>query len=420
MPQNADTPAAPLNQPTGWIAYGDAVRLWGTIAVIVQHVAQIGMRTHDEVAGGMWWYLHLANSAAKWAVPLFVMLSGAIMLDPNRDEPLSTFYRKRFTRVGIPLVFFCGVYLCVSAYQGIIQQREVIAYQQQLELSGDVAAVAPADPFDPNVPQFSPTPPDANVRWRLLADNLLDGRPYYHMHFLFIIVGLYLFTPMLRQFVKQSTAQTRWLVITFALVLACFGEFAMIMRKSNYNAFNLFVPYIGYFLLGYQLRHLPARTLRTIVAWALLAVTTVMMSAGTWVLNHTSLLATLLDASRLEGGAHAKYFYHYFNPVIVLMSIAAFIAIAGTFDRPRPWSGWLMRLAKWSAPATLGIYLVHPALLFGLNLATIDVLHLPIPGSDDHTPMPLSLPLGVLLIFALSWLITEVIRSVPLLRRVVG
>ena len=102
------------------------------------------------------------------------------------------------------------------------------------------------------------------------------------------------------------------------------------------------------------------------------------------------------------------------------MSIAAFIAIASTFDGPRPWSGWLMRLAKWVAPATLGIYLVHPALLFGMKLATIDVLQLPVPGSDDHIPMPLSLPLGVLLIFALSWLITEVIRSVPLLRRVVG
>ena len=49
-----------------------------------------------------WWSANLWDSFAHWCVPVFVMLSGALLL--GRREPAPHFWRKRAARLVWPLV----------------------------------------------------------------------------------------------------------------------------------------------------------------------------------------------------------------------------------------------------------------------------------------------------------------------------
>src|SRR5437868_4695382 len=98
------------------LAWGDYARVIGTVAVICQHVA------HRSTLVAPWnpesptrWSIMALEAACRWAVPVFVMLSGALLLDPDRKETPKAFYRKRFWRVGIPLVFWSTFYVLPHA-----------------------------------------------------------------------------------------------------------------------------------------------------------------------------------------------------------------------------------------------------------------------------------------------------------------
>ena len=65
-----------------YLPFGDAARVLGTIAVVVGHVCDIvqyGSPTLDE-----FWITNFFNSASRWAVPVYIMLSGSLLLDPAR------------------------------------------------------------------------------------------------------------------------------------------------------------------------------------------------------------------------------------------------------------------------------------------------------------------------------------------------
>ena len=50
-------------------------------------------------------------------VPLFVMLTGALLLAPGKqDEPLGVFFKKRFSRIGFPFLFWGALYFIWDFY----------------------------------------------------------------------------------------------------------------------------------------------------------------------------------------------------------------------------------------------------------------------------------------------------------------
>ena len=55
-----------------------------------------------------WWVGNVADSLVRFAVPVFLMLSGATML--GKEYSLTDFYKKRFLRVFLPFVFWLGMY----------------------------------------------------------------------------------------------------------------------------------------------------------------------------------------------------------------------------------------------------------------------------------------------------------------------
>ena len=103
------------------------------------------------------------------------MISGALLLDPERPQD-ARFYSRRVARICAPLLFWTLFYLLWRTALDWIDDG-------RLDLS------------------FWPR-------------KLAHGEPYYHLWYLYMIVGLYLFAPLVRALAARSSRQARalWVV----------------------------------------------------------------------------------------------------------------------------------------------------------------------------------------------------------------
>lgn len=292
---------------------GDVIRVVATIAVVLQHAAHGVFRNPELVSAREWGFAVFVVTFTKWAVPVFVMLSGALLLAP-RTEGLGDFYRRRFSRVGLPLVFWSFTYLALLG-----------------------AAGAPLGE---------------------LWERLYGGRPYYHLFFLFVITGLYLIAPMLRTWASAATPGELRLAVWIALGVAA-G--ASLLGARGGTALTRFIPYIGYFIAGWAIRQ---GVLRVGLSWGSAAVAAAALAAVTWFFAAPTDLPTV-------------YSHDYLSVFLIPMSLTVFAAFLAR-PWPAPEASAFSRACAQLAPLTLGIYLIHPALLkifaeFGFRAVTTPV-----------------------------------------------
>jgi len=344
-----DTRAKPL-----WLPYGDPLRVVAAVAVVLIHVTSSAVAEFGRLPARDWW-LHLAVQAAtRWAVPAFVMLSGALLLDPAREEPLQRFLTRRFTRIGVPTVFWSLFYL---GWRWGYKHEHLTAW--------------------------------------LAARDLAFGTPFAHLYFLYLLSGLYLATPLLRPFVAAASGR-RLAVVAGGLMLVGAGDkLIRTVWGGAGSCLLMFVPYLGYYLAGYLLRdvQLDRRGRR----WA----------AGTAM---AAWLAMIAATRGLYGVAHGpawrSYGIEFLSPLTIVCSLAVWLWLTNRLAAVAPSRVW-QRLGA----ATLGIYLIHPAVLavlrdHGLNPAAVTAVAL--------------IPLATGAALLISGAITVALLQVPLVRRVVG
>ena len=80
------------------IAYLDILRLVATLAVIFIHVVADGL----PLSFGQYnWYVAVVGgSLVRWAVPVFVMISGALYLNPQKQITTKTVLKRKVPRLG--------------------------------------------------------------------------------------------------------------------------------------------------------------------------------------------------------------------------------------------------------------------------------------------------------------------------------
>ncbi len=296
----------PSNLPNSDTAYMDILRIVGCFFVVLAHVA--GGSADGFVAfSTAWWLCKGVYFLCLWTMPVFVMISGALLL--NRKSPsIKAFYKKRFARIGVPLVFWTVFYLGVRL--GL--DHETLTVGQGIDL-------------------------------------VLQGNAYCHLWFLYMIAGLYLVTPFLQVLVQHLSVKQCFVLATAILVAADIFHLCNVMAWGlRPSVFTLFVPYISYYLLGHLIHHAwPRRYL-----------------PGTWIAIGLTVTVVYLMCSahffiQLQSQQFGIFFFGFFGAPIALMAIA----IVWTFreiyvKQPGP-------RVKHLASCTLGIYLVH---LFVLKL----------------------------------------------------
>lgn len=85
----------------------DLIRTVAIFLVILLHISIEPIVAPPQLITTAWWAFDFFNSIARPCVPLFVMLTGYLLLQPTKvNEPLKVFFKKRFARIGLPFIFW--------------------------------------------------------------------------------------------------------------------------------------------------------------------------------------------------------------------------------------------------------------------------------------------------------------------------
>ena len=339
--------------PTHRLIWLDALRVLACLAVVAFHVAAPVVAQVPLDLAGYWWSGNLVAGLLPWGVPVFVMVSGCLLLGNVANRDAGSFYRRR-AKLLPPLVAWTAVYLGL---------RMVGAEQ-----------LGARDAF-----------------WDLVL-----GEPYYHLWYLYMLPGLYLLTPHLCRFVHETPARRRWALMLLILALSTVATFMVpgLALQVRHSVFTLFLPFLGYFLLGYELRSLRLVQLRAlpVALWVL--------ATGAGIFG-----CALLTARGLSHWGQLAY--AAFSPTVVVAAAAIFVLVRRWGERGG--SRLTVRLVGVAAPSTFGIYLVHP-----LVIGACDSL-----GLQGYLPLPAIVPVTAIVVFLISWALTEVMRAIPCVRRLV-
>jgi len=90
----------------------DLIRVIAIVGVILLHAGNDLTSQLTSFHILRWWVVDIYQSIGRMGVPLFIMLSGVLLLAPSkRDEDLGFFFKKRFSRIGLPFIFWSIIYL---------------------------------------------------------------------------------------------------------------------------------------------------------------------------------------------------------------------------------------------------------------------------------------------------------------------
>lgn len=336
-----------------YIPGADVIRVLSGFGVVLIHVTDPFLVYPPFLAtgGASWWGINIVNTAFRFSVPLFVMLSGYLLLTARNDGDYVGFYKKRFSRIAIPALFWILFYIVWWYFLG----KDIFS-------SGLLAS--------------------------FITVNL------EHLYFLFIIVELYFISPVLMIFNKGvSGLGKKTFAISssmFTLLVGAGGAYAhKAFLATSTNVFAIFVPFISYFYLGYYLRNIKLSLTQSI-----------------WVAN--IFLNCVLIAVILSSGDIFSFFRTYSSPTIFVMSVSVFLLLLNAdvwkhiVRRPR-----LVAALRQVSGCVFGIYLVH---MLVLNILDI---YLPITPSSTQPPIWAWVGIKVLLVFGLSYLLVVVGKKIP-------
>jgi surface polysaccharide O-acyltransferase-like enzyme len=356
----AATLALALRQPApARVVWLDVLRIVAILAVITIHtVSPLTAGATVSTFSGTWWLAATMNVASLWCVPVFVMISGGLLLRPAKSSPAATFYRRRLNRIGVPLVFWTVVYLALR-----------------------------------------PTLFGEHLTRTEATRDLATGHPYLQLYYLYVIAGLYAVTPLLRQVIaRASTDRLRLFAIGVLAFNIADYTLAVVLGAGGVNALTEWMPFVGYFLAGAWLMATPVKE-RTAAVAALVAVAA---AVATLVLS-----ATFIDV--FGWTSTGRYFLGYQSPTVVVMSIALFLAVRARATQ-RAWKQ--QRLLARVGEVTFGVFLLHPLVLVPL---------LQHAGRPSHlATVSLGVPAIVVIVAVASAAATVVLNRVPYVRRVVS
>lgn len=199
-----DTKAKSLNYD-----YLDLLRTSACLAVIVLHYSasfdyRIDVPTFNT---GVQLF-----TLTRWCVPVFLMVSGALLLGTSLQPLL--FFKKRFLRILPPFLFWSLVYLGFKLCRNEIQ-------------------------------------------WNALPAMIRTSGAEFHLWYVYMILGIMLFVPFITPWTEKK--QTGSLIIFLLIWL----YWLVFFNQYSDAAFNLdltyFGGYLGYLVLGYYLHVIPRK-----------------------------------------------------------------------------------------------------------------------------------------------------------------
>ncbi len=354
-----------LQKPTQKIrtVYLDYLRVLATFAVIVIHVCA-DLWTEGSVLSLAWNTLTVYECLVRWCVPIFVMISGVLFLNPSKETNLKLLFFKNILRLVIAYTFW-------SFAHALIENRHEINILKIL--SQTVGGVN-------------------------------------HLWFVPMIIGVYLVVPFLKGLIKDTQLTKLFLTLFFlftvlipqiiVIIYDCLNINLLVLLADPFRSFlknmNFFLPlgYVGYFVLGFTVNRINLSKKQRIMIYVCGLIGFV-----------STFVFTIFASVRLS--KPATFFFDYLTVNVMLESISVFVFFKYLFQKIKisnKVNAFVAKLSKYS----FGIYLCHMLVLkvaekIGLTAVSFNTIF--------------AVPVTALFVFVVSCIISAIIHKIPVLKK---
>ena len=277
----------------------DLLRVISCVMVIVLHIS--ATYVNQNINNPNQWFTvgNFIDSFMRVCVPIFLLISGAFNIGNKLNKDYVYFYKKTLKAIVLPTFiwgfFYCTYITVVSALEG-----------------------------------YSPTPISiVSTYFRIFS-----GKPYYHMWYMYMLVGLYLVTPSICRIIDKIKVNQLFIIsflfIGVGIISNLFVNFVWPLE---------FINYIGYYILGYCLKHHCNQDNRG--------------GAYLWFYLLSSFSIFLITEVIVRFNIYNKtlYFYSYLSPFVIVAAISIFVY----FLRHKEFNINVNRIQ----PHTFNIYMIH-------------------------------------------------------------
>lgn len=356
------TVATPLTK--GRIYYLDVLRCLACTVVVLAH--SCSKYIIQDFGSFNYWVGNIITSLCRLAVPVFLMISGSLLLDENYEFTKEK-WLNHIKKMAVYLVFWsaaCAVFNKIAL--PILTHGEISVFE--------------------------------------IAKEFILGPTY--LWFMYMIIGLYLILPLLRLWVKKENKKQIEYFIIFGIISAyIIPQIARIgsLYSDYFGIINSFINQLnlkyvgGYtapFILGWYIHNFPLKKKYEKRIYALGIISSVAAVAVTVIVEKTTGIAEIM--------------YDSMTINVLLYSIMVFVLIKSAVEKTRPekQSKLIMCISKHS----LGIYAVHPFPIFMVSNILVKF------GMDN---IIINVPITFVISMAVSIVASIILRKIPLLKKVV-
>lgn len=376
-----------LSKARGFSVPVDLIRTVAIVGVILLHSA------NDLTNQQMNWFeiirwntVTVYQSIGRLGVPLFLLLTGALLLQPSKlTEPIGVFFKKRVARIALPFVFWGAIYFAWDFL--VVHKIGTLPITQSNIIQG-----------------------------------ILTG-PYYQFWYLYLLLGLYLVTPILRAVMLHASRNLiKYILVLWFMGAAIVPTVALVTPLHLDTNVLTITGYVGYFILGAFLLTVQIRAsklaLYTAVGIALTAV-------GTYVIAAT------------VGGTEMYFFQGYLSPTLIFAAGSLFLLLIAFRAGPsvqaiappslgndlnlqnicgdQPCESKKSKLLRLISVNTLPLYLFHV-----MVLETIQKGYLGFALNGNTLNSVISVPLNTVITLFVSLGIIVGLKKVPYLKKLIG
>ena len=327
------------------------------------------------------------GSVLRPCVPLFVMITGALLLPVRGDA--STFYKKRIPRVFYPFLIWSVLYNLFPWITGLLGLNPQII----LDFFPYAGEEVMQQSFSVSLEYILMIP----FNFSILA---------VHMWYIYLLIGLYLYLPVFSAWVEKASERAKLMFLLawgVTLLLPYYYQFVSnyLWGTCSWNSFGMlyaFAGFNGYLLLGHYLKNLEWSLKKT------LAIGIPMFAVGYAVtflgFRHITALPEYTDEM-------LELFFTYCSLNVVMMTIPGFMLAKKVKVNSE-------RMKKALANLTVcgfGIYMIH-YFFTGPSVVLMRAINMPI---------GLQIPVAAILAFAVSWgLVWLIYRAGKVAKYIVG
>ena len=327
------------------------------------------------------------GSVLRPCVPLFVMITGALLLPVRGDA--STFYKKRIPRVFYPFLIWSVLYNLFPWITGLLGLNPQII----LDFFPYAGEEVMQQSFSVSLEYILMIP----FNFSILA---------VHMWYIYLLIGLYLYLPVFSAWVEKASERAKLMFLLawgVTLLLPYYYQFVSnyLWGTCSWNSFGMlyaFAGFNGYLLLGHYLKNLEWSLKKT------LAIGIPMFAVGYAVtflgFRHITALPEYTDEM-------LELFFTYCSLNVVMMTIPVFMLAKKVKVNSE-------RMKKALANLTVcgfGIYMIH-YFFTGPSVVLMRAIDMPI---------GLQIPVAAILAFAVFWgLVWLIYRAGKVAKYIVG